>query len=55
MKRENRERDGRDQDPEQSRPGSPPDKGSKPFEPPKLTRHDSLPEITTGFVGSFTP
>ena len=27
----------------------------KPFVKPKLTRHDDLPEVTTGFVGTYNP
>ncbi len=27
----------------------------KPFVKPMLIRHESLPEVTTGFVGSFVP
>jgi hypothetical protein len=27
----------------------------KPFVPPELTRHDSLPAVTTGFFGTFSP
>ncbi len=32
-----------------------PEAPKKLFEPPELTRHESLPEVTTGFVGSFSP
>jgi hypothetical protein len=27
----------------------------KPFVPPELIRHDSLPAVTTGFFGTFSP
>ncbi len=27
----------------------------KPFVAPKLTRHETLPEVTTGFIGTFSP
>jgi hypothetical protein len=27
----------------------------KPFVPPVLTRHAALPDITTGFFGTFRP
>jgi len=27
----------------------------KPFIKPKLTRHDDLPVVTTGFVGTYNP
>ncbi len=32
-----------------------PDQRRKAFQPPELTRHASLPEVTTGFAASFTP
>ncbi len=31
------------------------DERRKPFEPPALTRHESLPEVTSGFAGTFNP
>jgi len=27
----------------------------KPFVKPKITRHQDLPEVTTGFVGTYNP
>lgn len=27
----------------------------KPFVPPALIRHDTLPAVTTGFFGTFSP
>ncbi len=32
-----------------------PDQRRKPFEAPELTRRESLPEVTTGFAGTFNP
>ncbi len=40
---------------EKSSTGRQPEERRKAFEPPELTRHESLPEVTTGFAGTFTP
>jgi hypothetical protein len=44
----------------QDRPVAPPQQEptplpKKPFVPPVLTRHATLPDITTSFFGSFQP
>ncbi len=45
------------EEPQTERPASEPEPAAerKPFTPPRLGRHERLPEVTTGFIGTFGP